>query len=301
MVHEADTKHGSPLPTAYQPSFLRRFPIVSFGENNARLRAPLRDLILARITSGLYYDIISGGQKLLNEANERFEKYCADYIDAMMPRFNAGRSYKYKVQGNDVDTPDILVKDNNEIVIAIECKAAKLTFAAQYADDPIGVAKKGYDQISNGVFQLWRYFSHVRRGIVTADHVSPNVHGMVLTLDAWLVMSHELQKEVLSAANALADSDQNIVADDRRKIVFCAIHDLESTLAASNEDSFLQAMTAATREDRFVGWILPNIHQESQRQTTERKPFPFKLDDVLPWWKETREIQDQLVKRSPAS
>jgi len=98
------------LPTAFQPSLLRRFPIVSFGTENERLRAPLAELITLRITSGLYYDLIAGPGHLRNEAADRFESYCAKYISAMMPRFELRRSRKYRFRGNSVDTPDILVR-----------------------------------------------------------------------------------------------------------------------------------------------------------------------------------------------
>ena len=82
----------------------------------------------------------------------------------------------------------------------MECKATKLTFPAQFADDPIAEAKIGYDEIAKGVFQLWRYFSHARRGIVSTDAVRADAYGMVLTLDTWLVMSRELQEQVLGTA-----------------------------------------------------------------------------------------------------
>jgi hypothetical protein len=61
-----------------------------------------------------------------------------------------------------------------------------------------------------------------------------------------------------------------------------------NTLVSSDEDSFLSAMSAA-REGRFVGWTLPNIQRET-KSAIERKPFPFQLGDVLPWWKLTDEL-----------
>jgi len=55
--------------------------------------APITELMLLRVTAGLYYDLISGGQPLLNEANDRFEQYCADFIDVTKKRFGVSRSY----------------------------------------------------------------------------------------------------------------------------------------------------------------------------------------------------------------
>ncbi len=284
MIRESNANGGALLPTAYQPSLLRRFPVIAFCEAQ-KLRSPLPALIFHRVTSGLYYDLIDGGgSHLRNEVAGRFETYSGDFIAAMMPRFEVVRSYKYRFRRNSTDTPDLLVSDGGKIVIAIECKATKLTFDAQFADDPIAVARREHDEIAKGVFQLWRYFSHVRRGIIASDTVCPNAHGIVLTLDSWLLMTDDLQEQLYAAATALAaKKDPEITAEDRRKVVFCSIQDLEITIANSHEDSFLRTISAA-REDRFSGWMLPNVHREMGGFDAEPKPFPFEIRDVLPWW-----------------
>ena len=109
-IEHPNSNFDKPLPTAYRPSFLRRVPVISFGGNDGRLFAPLPELILLRITSGIYYDLATGPANLRNEASMRFEDYSAAYIAAMLPGFNVARSNKYRFQGNLVDAPDILVK-----------------------------------------------------------------------------------------------------------------------------------------------------------------------------------------------
>jgi hypothetical protein len=54
---------------------------------------------------------------------------------------------------------------------------------------------------------------------------------------------------------------------------------------------FLRALVAA-HEPRFMGWQLPNIHREIEEPAAEPKGFPFKLEEVLPWWGGTEESQD---------
>lgn len=277
---------GRISPVAYQRSFLRQYPLVSFGKDNERLRAPLPQLIVFRITSGLYYDLLPGGQELLNEANDRFERYVQEYIQAMMPGFDVRRSYKYGPKRSKIDSPDIIIWYGGQIAVVVECKATKLTFAAQYAEDPMIIAQRSYDQIAKGVFQLWRYFSHVRRGMANTDNVSPSVHGIVLTLDTWLVMARNLQEEVIATAMSLADENPDIKAEDRRAVAFCAIEDLETTLSRTDEDSFMRVLETID-EDRFVGWVLPDIYRKLDLSQEEPKPFPFRLDDVLPSWNAT--------------
>jgi len=64
LIEIASQKHSRTLPTAYLPSFLRRWPVVNFG---GRLRAPLPELIILRGTAGVYYDVVSGEAGLRNE------------------------------------------------------------------------------------------------------------------------------------------------------------------------------------------------------------------------------------------
>jgi hypothetical protein len=285
MMREADAKSKAPLPTAYQPSFLRRFPIVTFGENGERLRAPLPLLIMVRATAGIYYDLVGAPPRLRNEPCDRFEQFCANYIAAMMPRFAVSRSYRYQSRGNLVDAPDILIKDARVDRIVIECKATKLTFPAQFAEDPVSEASRVYEEIAKGVFQLWRYFSHVRRGVIANEHVDQDARGSVLTLDNWLVMSLEVEEQIFANANTLTDEEGEIEVDDRRGVVFCAISHLESTLSKATDDSLSRAIVAAG-EDRFRGWMFPAVYDEVVGgEPRERKKFPFDIGDVLPWWK----------------
>jgi hypothetical protein len=83
IVDQVTVKHGRPIPTAYLPSILRRYPLISVKEDSESFIAPIPEVLLMRVTSGLYYDLIPGGQALLNDASERFEQYVADYIDAL--------------------------------------------------------------------------------------------------------------------------------------------------------------------------------------------------------------------------
>lgn len=289
-VAEVTEKHGKPLPTAFLPSVVRQYPLMSTDENFDLLIAPIPELILLRVTGGLYYDLIGGGQALLNEANDRFEQYCAEYLSAVATRFAVTRSYQYGRKGLQVATPDLLVKDGGKLVIAAECKATKLTYLAQFADDPFEAEKKQYDQLATGVFQVWRFFSHIRRGLVE-EVLGDAAYAMVITLDPFLSMSHELRDQVMERALSLAAEEPNILEEDRRPVIFCPIYDLEAIMRVGDEDSFLAAL-AATQEKRFSGWQLREVHRDCNKakEKTPPRDFPFALDDLLPWWKRTREL-----------
>jgi hypothetical protein len=290
--NDANTKHGARLPTSYQPSFLRLYPMISFRLGR-RLHAPLRDLILLRITAGLYYDLVRATaarrSELLNEASSRFEDYSARFIAAMLPRFEIRRSYKYLLRGQHIDSPDILLRSAGTVLAAVECKATKLTFAAQFADDPVAQAEREHGEIAKGVFQLWRYFSHARRGLIPADEIRPDAHGIVLTLDPWLFMSPKRLQDVLAIAEGLANRESEIIREDRRKVVFCDIAELERLLTLADEDAFLRTLSAA-KESKFGVWQLFNIYQEIGEKRGHKKEYPFDLGDVVPWWRDLEKL-----------
>lgn len=62
-------------------------------------------------------------------------------------------SEKYRVRGNDVETPDILIEDEGYVSIVVECKAARMSYEARFSEEPIVEARRGYDELAKGVFQ----------------------------------------------------------------------------------------------------------------------------------------------------
>lgn len=292
LVARAQDKRGSPIPTALLPSILRKTPLIYVDDPN-RLISPIPETILLRVTAGLYHDLIPGGQDIINDANTRFEQYCVDLIDAMMERFEVGGAYRYGPKGAQFDSPDVLIKDQGQLVIVAECKATKLTYLAQFAEDPFEAAKKQYTQLAKGVFQLWRFFSHVRRGLVNED-LAADCHAVVFTLDAFLQMAREPQNKMFAEANALADEDGNIAPEDRRHVVICPIYDLEFILSRATEDSLLASLKASN-EEKYQGWMLKEVHRDTgaSKQFGEPKRYPFDMRNVLPWWSRFDELIDK--------
>ena len=92
------------FPTALLPSILRKTPLIYIDDLD-RLVSPIPETILLRVTAGLYYDIVPGGQEIINDANARFEQYCIDLIDAMMERFEVTGAYRYGPKGQQSTCP----------------------------------------------------------------------------------------------------------------------------------------------------------------------------------------------------
>jgi hypothetical protein len=292
LVAQAQNEHGSPIPTALLPSILRKKPLIYVDDPN-RLISPSPETILLRVTAGLYHHLFPGGQDVINDANARFEQYCIDLIGTMMERFEIGGAYRYGPKGAPFDSPDVLIKDQGRLAIVAECKATKLTYLAQFAEDPFEAAKKQYTQLAKGVFQLWRFFSHVRCGLVKED-LAADCHAVVFTLDPFMQMARDPQNKMFAEANALADEDGNIALEDRKHVIICPIYDLEFILSRATEDSLLASLKASN-EEKYQGWMLREVHRDTGATEEFGKPklYPFDMANVLPWWSRFRELNNE--------
>lgn len=270
---------------AYLPSSLRHFPIISSAKHNDKIIAPLPQLVIYRATSGLYYDLAGGPQTLLEEANDRFEEYSKKLIEARCPRFEVLRDQEYGPKTRRMRTPDLLLKDEGVVKAVFECKATKLTFAAQYGDDQFAEAPKAFGQIAKGMSQLWKFFSRVRRGIFHSETVADDAHGIILTMENWFQLDRKQLPLLREAADKLCEDEPDMIPEDKRDIIFCSIESLDSVLSVSNEDELLETFGKA-REKEYLGWMLNDVRNPYHSLTLARKDYPFSIHEVLPLWKE---------------
>lgn len=266
---------------AYRPSLFRRYPCLRFGSNV--IRSPLPQIIIERVTSGIFYDVIGGGGDIRNEYGKRFEDYSFNYLKAIMPELHWEKEKKYRVKPNLVDTPDILLSENGVINLVIECKATRMGYSAKFGDGEI--YQRGFDDLIKAVFQIWRFFSHCRRGF-TGFSVGHDAVGAVLTLENWFAMAGPLQDDVLRAAEEMATKrDPNIIRDDQKPVSFFSITEMESSLRRATADSFLEAIRASANPEHH-GYMLNTIHNKLETEQAPNRPYPFKAEmgEVLPWW-----------------
>ena len=269
--------------TAYRPSVFRMKPCISFGPQNERKRAPLPQLILEKVTSGVFYNVVGGGGSVRKDYGKRFEEYCLSYLRTSLPKLGWLKERRYGHKSNGFDTPDILCEVNEKLHLVIECKATRMSYGAKFGSDSLN--DRGVDDLVTAVFQLWRFFSHCRRGLSTYT-IDRDATGAVLTLDSWFGMANPLQERVMADATEMASTkDPLILEEDRRPIAFVAITDLERTVSRASEQSFLRSIrTAAT--DKYAGWLLDSVYEDTNEEFLPARPYPFRelIGQVLPWW-----------------
>lgn len=231
---------------------------------------PVPPLILQRITSGLYFDIVGGRGAVWADVGERFERYCLRYLDAMLPAHQVEGEARYGPKGRGFDTPDILVSDESGIRLTIECKAKRMPVEARFSGDPVSNASDAYAEIAKGVFQVWRFFSHARRGLYQRP-VANDCLGMVVTADPWLVMGQKLHPEVMAIAAEMADAkDAEISAADRRRVPVVLIDDLEYLLQHAADRELFDRLEALSADP--TGWDWSIVHGLDD---PAKQPYPF--------------------------
>jgi hypothetical protein len=269
------------LATAYKPSILRQYPCLRVGHRDRVLVAPLPDLIMDRVTNGLFYDVIGGGGPVREEIGRRFEEYSLALLSEMLDaRFEPEATYRTSL--GPIATPDVLMfGEDGAVQLVIECKASRMSVTARFGDAP--EADRGYEEIAKGVMQLWRFFAHCRQQIAP-NQVAPHVQGVILTMDEWFAGRSTVIPQIMARANELADaSAHEIPAADRRPVAFCTISELEAVLVTATPTSLAEAVRIGSG-DR-AGWIFSILHGETAAEKTEPKGYPFEqaLGDLLPW------------------
>lgn len=269
---------SGPYNIAAKPSVLRRTPIICFGKDS--FRAPLPELLVERATSGLYLDLVKAPDEVRNEISKRFEMYCFELVQDVYKE-KARKQYKYGSKKRSIDSPDILIMQNDRVELIIECKATRMTFEARFSDAWHEAAERGYTELAKGVAQIWRHVSHMRRGLLP-DRPTDHLGGLVLTMDPWMRMTHGQDEKIFEMARQwCAANDPEIGPDDECPVGFTHIADLESLFHTTDAD---HAMSALHKIAARAGWGANELGRDEGAPRVSR-PFAFasRVADVLPW------------------
>lgn len=277
---QAANLRSKPWSKAYQPSLFRQTPLIRFNHSRPLVVGPLRDLLFARITSGVYYDVVGGGSEIRNEIGRRFEEYCKQLLERMLPGSRVSESHKHKAGMGIVDSPDIIIQ-SEAVHIIVECKSKRMRVEGRYSEDPLVDDPTGIDEIAKAVFQLWRYFAFLR---LNGPEPQVRTIGLVVTLDSWYMISKEIRDAVFTRAREKAAREPTIAEVDMTEVIVTPVRHLEIALLATDEQGFLASLQAALTE-QHRGWFLDTIANHIGVAKAARSyPFEADMKSVLPWF-----------------
>lgn len=281
----------------YRPSALRRFPCISFGPGAERTVAPLRELILVRATEGLYYDLVGISDDVRRELGKSFELYAHRFVQAVLET-PVHQAIQYRLRNNLIDSPDILIGPAEGLGVIVECKATRMSFDARFAQDRQPAAARGVEELSKGVGQIWRFASHVRRGLVPGYGLQNEVFGLVLTVDPWLRMTVGEADAIFERARQwCAARDPEIEPQDQMKVGFTHLEDFER-MALQTDEAGIVATCKFGSDPAYIGWGFSELRQRAGAAERRRKyPFQSDMGRLLPWWTKIDEEQKARAAR----
>lgn len=267
---------------AYQPSVLRTHPILAVSAASNQLACPLPDLLLNRMTFGLFYDVIGGGGSVRDSIGRRFEEYALLNISHFLPNVVVEPEQTYMTRSGEVRSPDILISSTGVLEVLMECKASRLPIKARYA--LFDANERGYRDMVKGVKQIWKFMSDIRIGKVDRK-TSQQTIGALVTLDSWFVAAPQRQEAIIELAKKELLSQSQIIEDDMIPISFVYMPEFERTLAYGDYDLILATLKSTAQKSKR-GYSFDIAPEKEELEGKTQQPFPFddQLSKLLPWW-----------------
>ena len=266
------------------PSRLRTHPLIILNwENKKYIVAPLPDLIFLRVTEGLFYDFVQFDD-LRESIAAKYVEYCCEWTERTRNNFELLGEIEYQKGGNRIRSPDIFLKSEGRIAVAIECKSRRMAHAAQFGVNPLDEARSGFVEIANGIVQLWRYIADSEQGLVPDPYnADENTLLLLLTLDSWMDAPMGLKARIIALANDIAD-EKHISKDSRANVSFASIGDYEYVLERGDTTQIIGAIRKQGTE-KYTDWMLSNVFDELYGQIKPTNPFSENdLEKHVSWW-----------------
>lgn len=272
--------------TAYRRGVLRATPIVkhTLSTGNVYFR-PVEMLLKWRLSSGLYYDVIVDPEvQNGNMIGNSFEKYVCDLLAAKFSNWQVSGEQEYGTRRNRKKTPDVVVTDNNATQLVIECKAIKLPLGVQITIDDIPERERVINDLVKGVRQVCEFQTSLAAGIPDLDFVhSDNMINIVVTLDDWLFMGHDIKREIKERAILrLEEQGKQEAAQLVENVILCTSDELETLVTVFSTESVVETLRASLTEehiDSALGAVMTQISDGRLDQPVN--PLADRLDEFL--------------------
>lgn len=276
---------------AFKPSVFRLYPCVRAGFRGRYIFCPMPELILKRVSTGIFYDVIDGGQSIREDYGRRFEAYVALLLRTYQPNLEIESESSYMTRKGEIRSPDLFIsRTASGYEVVVECKASRLNYKTRFSDIN-DLDSHAYDEMIKAVFQIWRhaFMSRTGNGI---PKTSPDAVGLVLTLDNWFQAGIERQQMVLSSAKDMFQSRYpQSLPDDMLPIGFTNMTELEHVLRSGNPSSIVASIRELSKSERR-GWSLDSIHRDLKENSVPWTEFAFKeeLAKIVPFWSSLMEV-----------
>ena len=176
---------------------------------------------------------------------------------------------------------------NNSVVAAIEIKGRRQSATIRFGENPTKDFADAYEDLSKGVFQLWKYLAESSRGLIPSEFAaSENTILGVCTLDNWIESAYGTEADIYAMAHRKADAyARGVPSEYRKNVPIFSLSDMEFVLSRSDVETLVGIVQASTT-DEYRGWLLSSIFSSKfPSRSIVDDALPFRdVNKHVPWW-----------------
>ncbi|RZB30531.1 MAG: hypothetical protein SRB1_02811 [Desulfobacteraceae bacterium Eth-SRB1] len=165
----------------YEFNPLMKYPFIKI--HSERWISPNPDLIVDRVTSGIYYDLLDvSGKSFTDHFGPIFEKYVGDLLLSVFPKEKVIKEQQYGSKRNRKKGPSDWTILDNSCAILIECKSFEPSLSMKTLASEVDI--ENYTRrIADAVEQVYKHINEIKSGhIDLKQFMSDEYKIIVLTL-----------------------------------------------------------------------------------------------------------------------
>lgn len=193
---------------AYAWNALEKYPLIRLDVNGTPgLCCPLPDLLLRRVTEGLFYDLLNTDKHFGNLYGKAFEQYVGVVLEEIFDpkRFVIHPEQVYTVNKQQKHGVDWIVSDTTGNLF-LECKARRMTREAKQITDGDAL-EASIDELARAVVQHYRNIDDAVNGLTNWTPNGLPIYPIVVTYEDWYLFAQHVVDQLIAAVRQrLADA-----------------------------------------------------------------------------------------------
>lgn len=205
--HELAGKQKYDESWAYTWNPLEAWPLINLdGSSSSKLWCPLPELLLRRITEGLFYDLGKSKEQFGEQYGRAFERYVGKVLLDIFPSdgFEICGEQSYKVRNQNKHGVDWIVSDSTGNML-IECKARRLLHEAKESANGKAL-KQSLENLADAVVQLYKNIDDVVSSRSKWLWNGFPIYPFVVTYEDWYLSTPHVVNYLIECVQCKLDS-----------------------------------------------------------------------------------------------
>ncbi|WP_174387987.1 hypothetical protein [Burkholderia metallica] len=185
---------------AFTWNALEKYPLINpDGNGSPRFFCPFPDLLLRRVSEGLFYDLLNSTPSFGDKYGRAFERYVGLVLDEVFRggQFVVRGEDPYKVKGSVRHGVDWIVEDATANIF-IECKARRLRQQAKEIADGEAL-QRALDDLARAIVQLYRNIDDALHGYANWRRNGLPIFPFVVTYEDWYLFAPHVVDHLLES------------------------------------------------------------------------------------------------------